>query len=116
MVLPQARADKVRALAVTSVQRAASAPELPTMAESGFAGFEATSWFALLAPAGTPAPIIQKLHSETVKALAAADLRARFSELGMDIVGGAPEQLIAIIKADIPKWAKVIKDSGAKLD
>jgi len=116
VVLPQARADKVRALAVTSMQRAASAPELPTLAESGFTGFEATSWFALLAPAGTPAPVVRKLHAETVKALAAPDLRAKFAELGMDIVAGSPEQLAAIIRADIPKWAKVIKDSGAKLD
>ncbi len=116
VVLPQARADKVRALAVTSLQRAASAPELPTMAESGFAGFEATSWFALLAPAGTPAPVVRKLHQETIKALNAPDLRAKFSELGMDIVGSTPGQLAAIIRADIPKWAKVIKDSGAKLD
>ena len=116
VVLPQARADKVRALAVTSLQRAAAAPELPTLAESGYPGFEATSWFALLAPAGTPVAIVRKLHQETVKALAEPDLRAKFSELGMDIVGSSPEQLAAIIKADIPKWAKVIKDSGAKLD
>ena len=116
VVLPQARADKVRALAVTSLQRAASAPELPTMAESGFAGFEATSWFALLAPAGTPVPVVRKLHGETIKALAAPALRTKFGELGMDIVGGSPEQLAAIIRTDIPKWAKVIKDSGAKLD
>ena len=116
VVLPQARADKVRAFTVTSLQRAASAPELPTMAESGYPGFEATSWFALLAPAGTPAVIVRKLHLETVRALAQPDLRAKFGDLGMDIVGSSPEQLSAIIRADIPKWAKVIKDSGAKLD
>jgi tripartite-type tricarboxylate transporter receptor subunit TctC len=116
VVLPQARAEKVRALAVTSLQRAASAPELPTMAESGFTSFEATSWFALLAPAGTPPAVVRKLHQETVKALTAPDLRTKFGELGMDIVGGTPEQLAAIIRKDIPKWAKVIKDSGAKLD
>jgi tripartite-type tricarboxylate transporter receptor subunit TctC len=116
VILPQARADKLRALAVTSMQRAGAAPDIPTMAESGFAGFEATSWFALLAPAGTPAPIVRKLHQETLKALAAPDLRTKFSELGMDIVGSSPEQLTAIIRTDIPKWAKVIKDSGAKLD
>jgi tripartite-type tricarboxylate transporter receptor subunit TctC len=116
VVLPQARAEKVRAFAVTSLQRATSAPDVPTMAESGFPGFEATSWFALVAPAGTPVPLVRKLYQETLKALAAPDLRARFGELGMDIVGGAPEQLNAIIRNDIPKWAKVIKDSGAKLD
>lgn len=116
VVLPQVRAEKVRAFAVTSLQRATSAPDMPTMAELGFPGFEATSWFALVAPAGTPAPLVHKLHQETLKALAAPDLRARFGELGMDIVGGSPEQLNAIIRNDIPKWAKVIKESGARLD
>lgn len=116
VILPQARSDKVRALAVTSLQRASAAPDIPTMAESGYPGFEATSWFALLAPAGTPQPILRKLHQETLKALAAPDLRAKFAELGMDIVGSTPEHVTAVIKADIPKWAKVIKESGAKLD
>jgi tripartite-type tricarboxylate transporter receptor subunit TctC len=116
VVLPQARAEKARTFAVTSLQRATSAPDVQTMAESGFPGFEATSWFALAAPAGTPAPLVRKLHQETLKALAAPDLRARFGKLGMEIVGGAPEQLNAIIRNDISKWAKVIKNSGAKLD
>jgi tripartite-type tricarboxylate transporter receptor subunit TctC len=116
VILPLARADKLRAFAVTSLQRSHSAPDLPTMAESGYPGFEATSWFALLAPARTPAAIVRKLHLQTVKALAEPDLRARFGELGMDVVGSSPEQLTAIIRADIPKWAKVIKESGAKLD
>jgi tripartite-type tricarboxylate transporter receptor subunit TctC len=116
VVLPQARSEKLRALAVTSLQRAGAAPDIATMAESGFPGFEATSWFALLAPAGTPQEILRKLHTETVKALREPDLRAKFAELGMDIVGGTPEQLAAILRADIPKWAKVIKESGAKLD
>ncbi|HKA44263.1 MAG TPA: tripartite tricarboxylate transporter substrate binding protein [Burkholderiales bacterium] len=116
VILPLARADKLRALAVTSLERSASAPELPTMAESGYPGFEATSWFALLAPAGTPVAVVRKLHLETVKALAQPDLRAKFGELGMEPVGSSPQQLAAIIKADIPKWAKVIRDSGAKLD
>ena len=70
----------------------------------------------MLAPAGTPAVVVRKLHLETIRALAQPDLRAKFSDLGMDIVGSSPEQLTAIIRADIPKWAKVIKDSGAKLD
>ena len=116
VVLPQARSEKVRVLAVTSRNRAAAAPDIPSMAEQGFPDFEATSWFALLAPAGTPVAIVNKLHQQTVKALAEADLRAKFSDLGMEPVGGTPAQLMAIIKADLPKWAKVIKDSGAKLD
>jgi tripartite-type tricarboxylate transporter receptor subunit TctC len=116
VVLPLARTDKLRALAVTSLQRAGAAPDIPTMAESGFPGFEATSWFALLAPAGTPQEIVRKLHAETVKALAQADIRTRFKDLGMDIVGGTPEQLTAVMRAEIPKWAKLVKESGAKLD
>ena len=116
VIWPQARSEKLRALAVTSLQRAVVAPDIPSMAEQGFPGFEATSWFALLAPAGTPNAIITKLHQQTLKALTELDVRAKFGDLGMEIVGGTPAQLTAIIKADTPKWAKVIKDSGAKLD
>ena len=111
-VLPAVREGKLRGLAVTSLRRSPNMPELPTISESGFPGFEATSWYALLAPAGTPAPIVNKVHQEVLKGLAQPDLRAKFAKLGLDTVGNSPAELAAIIKSDIGKWAKVIKDAG----
>jgi tripartite-type tricarboxylate transporter receptor subunit TctC len=111
-VLPAVREGKLRGLAVTSLRRSPNMPELPTISESGFPGFEATSWYALLAPAGTPAPIVNKVHQEVLKGLAQPDLRAKFAKLGLDTVGNSPDELAAIIKSDIGKWAKVIKDAG----
>jgi tripartite-type tricarboxylate transporter receptor subunit TctC len=113
-MLPIVREGKLRGLAVTSLQRSPSIPELPTLAESGFPGFEATSWFALVAPAGTPAPIVAKVHRETQSVLKDPDTRARLAQLGLDPVGNSPAELGATIKADIAKWAKVIKDAGIK--
>lgn len=115
-ILPYVREGKLRALAVTSAKRSSVAPELPTIAESGFPGFEVTAWFGLLAPAGTPAPVIRKIHAETVKALALSDVRARFADLALESIGNSPEEFAQVIKEEIPKWAKVIKDSGAKPD
>jgi tripartite-type tricarboxylate transporter receptor subunit TctC len=113
-VLPLARENKVRAMAVTSIKRSASAPQLATMAEQGFPGFDSTAWFGLMAPAGTPAPIIARLHQETVKILARPDVRKRFDELGMEVIGNTPSEFAEVIKAEIPVWAKIIKASGAK--
>jgi tripartite-type tricarboxylate transporter receptor subunit TctC len=115
-VLPLAREGKLRALAVTSLRRSSAAPELPTIAESGYPGFEFTNWYGLLAPARTPATIVRKLHLESVKALAHADVRAKFADLGMEGIGNSPDEFAAVIKSDIPKWAKVIKESGIKPD
>src|SRR5262245_12588499 len=115
-ILPTVREGKLRGLAVTSRTRSPSIPELPAVAESGYPSFEATSWFALLAPAGTPAPILGKLHREILKIAAQPDTRAKFTQLGLDTVGGSPDELAAIIKSDIVKWAKVIKDAGIKGD
>ena len=113
--LPLAREGKVRALAVTSPTRAPSSPDLPTMVEAGFPGFDATAWFALLAPAGTPESIIAKLHREAVRILALPDVRKRFDELGMVPMGTSPAQFAAAMASEAPLWAKVIKASGAKL-
>ena len=115
-VLPGVRERKLRGLAVTSLRRSAAAPELPTIAESGFPGFEVTSWHGLLAPARTPATIVGKLHLETGKALKLPDLRAKLADLGMEAIGSSPDEFAAAIKSGIPRWAKVIKESGIKPD
>jgi tripartite-type tricarboxylate transporter receptor subunit TctC len=116
IVLPMVREGKLRALAVTSLRRAPAFPELPTIAESGYPGFDVTGWNGLLAPARTPATIVRKLHLETVKALALPDLRAKFADLGLETIGNSPDEFAAAIKSEIPKWAKVIKESGIKPD
>ena len=114
-VMPLAREGKLRALAITSTKRSALAPDLPTMAESGFPGFEAVPWFGLLAPAGTPKDVIDKIYSETAKALATPEVRKRFDELGLEPIGNTPAEFAAVIKKETPEWAKVIKDAGIKL-
>ena len=115
-VLPLVREGKLRALAVTSPRRSAAVPDLPTMIEQGFAGFDSTAWFALMAPAGTPQPIIELLHRETVRALALPEVRKRFADLGMEVIGNTPAEFAAVIAAETPQWAKVIKDAGVKAE
>ena len=116
LVLPVVREGKLRALAVTSLRRSSAAPELPTIAESGYPGFEVTGWLGLLAPARTPETIVRKLHLETVKALSLADLRAKLADLALDGIGNSPDEFAAAVRSELPKWAKVIKESGAKPD
>ena len=114
-ILPVVRDGKLRPLAVTSNQRSPIIPELPTLAESGFPGFEAISWFGLLAPAHTAAPIIAKVHEEIVKIAAQTDMRERLAQLGLEVAVNSPDEFAAVINADIAKWAKVIKDANIKL-
>jgi tripartite-type tricarboxylate transporter receptor subunit TctC len=116
VILPVVREGKLRALAVTSLKRSSAVPELPTIAESGYPGFDVTNWYGLFAPARTPATIVRKLHLETVKALAQADVRAKFADLGLEAIGNSPDEFAAAIQSEIPKWAKVIKESGIKPD
>jgi tripartite-type tricarboxylate transporter receptor subunit TctC len=116
VALPLVREGKLRALAVTSLRRSPATPELPTVDESGVRGYEVTLWGGLLAPAGTPATIVRKLHLEIVKALAQADVRAKFADLGLETIGNSPDEFAAAIKSEIPQWAKVIKESGIKPD
>jgi tripartite-type tricarboxylate transporter receptor subunit TctC len=113
-LLATVRDGKLRGLAMTALKRSPNMPELPTMIESGVAGFEVASWFGLLAPAGTPAAIIAKLHQEAVKIVSAADMREKYGKIGLDVVADPPVQFAAIIRNDTQKWAKVIKDAGIK--
>jgi tripartite-type tricarboxylate transporter receptor subunit TctC len=113
-LLATVRDGKLRGLAMTAAKRSPNMPELPTMIESGVAGFEVTSWFGLLAPAGTPAPVIAKLHQEAVKIVSAPDMREKFGKIGLDVVADAPAEFATIIRNDTQKWAKVIKDAGIK--
>jgi tripartite-type tricarboxylate transporter receptor subunit TctC len=114
--LPLVREGKLRALGVTSLKRAAAAPEIPTIAESGLPGFEAVSWFALFAPAGTPKPIVDKLQTEVAKILKSPEASKRLTDIGLEPIGSTPEELAAYQRTEITKWAKVVKDSGAKAD
>lgn len=113
LVLPLARAGKLRALAVTSPKRSAAVPELPTIAES-YPGFEYISWYGLLAPAKTPAAVVGRLNAETVRALAAPDLTARLIDVGLERTSSSAEEFAALIKSDIPKWARIVKAASLK--
>jgi tripartite-type tricarboxylate transporter receptor subunit TctC len=113
-ILPLVREGKLRAFAVTSSKRSGLAPELPTMAELGYPGFEAVPWFGLMAPAGTPAAITERLHRETVRILAIPEIRKRLNDLGLDLIAGTPAELAGVIDREIPQWARVIKAAGIK--
>lgn len=110
------RAGKLVALAVSSAQRSPALPEVPTLDEAGVKGYQARTWYGLWAPAGTPREIILKLQQETAKALAGAELRGIWQSLGAEAGGQPPEEMARFIDTEIQKWAKVVKDSGAKLD
>ena len=115
-LLPQVRAGRLRALAVTPTTRVAAVPELPTIAEAGVPGYDVTSWFGIVAPAGTPRAVIERLHAESVKALRAPELVARLQDLGATPVVTSPEQFGAFIRAEMAKWGPVVRSSGAKVD
>jgi tripartite-type tricarboxylate transporter receptor subunit TctC len=114
--IEQAKAGNLRALAVTSSRRTPALPDVPTLAESGLPDFEASSWFALFAPKGTPAEITGKLNAEVRKVLETADLKKRFDELGGEIKPMSTAELMAFVRSEHAKWAQVVKASGAKLD
>lgn len=113
--LPQAKAGKIRALAVSTATRSPAAPDLPTMAEAGVPGYSSGAWFGLMAPAGTPKAVVEKLAAETQRIVKLPDVRERLSALGAEPVGGSPAAFAEHIKGEIAKWAKVIKDAKVEL-
>ena len=115
-VRAQVKAGRVRALAISGAKRSVAMPDVPTLIESGLPGFDATSWYAIVAPAGTPKPIVDRLHGELVKAINSKEVRGRLGEEGADIETTTPEQLAAFIRVEIEKWARAVKISGARLD
>jgi tripartite-type tricarboxylate transporter receptor subunit TctC len=111
-VLPQAQAGQVRALAVTGATRSGAAPDIPTIAEAGLPGYAFSSWFGVLAPAGTPPGIVRKLNVEIVKALRSPEVSTQLSAQGADLIAGTPEQFEAFLKSETAKWNKVIHAAG----
>lgn len=112
--IPMIRTGKLRALAVTGPSRVAAMPELPTVAESGLPGFDAASWYALLAPAGTPVPILERMQREVAKALKLPDVKEKFGTEGLEPAGLTPEESRKLLTAEIEKWGKVVKAAGVR--
>ena len=115
-VIPHAKSGKLRALAVGSSSRSPFLPDVPTVAESGYPGFEAVGWIGLAAPAKTPEAILDKINAEVVKALGTADMKERLAGLGVTPVGDTREQFTAFVRSEIAKWGKLIRDNGIKAD
>jgi len=115
-VIPHVRSGRLRAMAVTSLKPQAVAPDVPTLASAGFPEFEAGTWFGLLAPAGTPQEIINRLHADISKVVHLPDVEKRLAGRGATTIGSTPEQFAAYIKSESAKWAKVLKDSGVRAD
>lgn len=115
-VQPFIRGGRVRALAVTSARRVPALPDLPTVAESGLAGFEVIGWYGVLAPAGVPRQIVAKLNGEIVNVLRDPEVKKRLTSDGAEVVASTPEEFERFLRADVGKWAKVVKATGARLD
>ena len=110
------KSGKLRAIAFTTARRVAGMPDVPTLAESGYAGFDVASWYGIVSPAGTPSDIVRKLNADIVRILEQPDVRQRFAQLGTDPGGGSPESFAATLRADIDRWAAVVRNAGIHLD
>ena len=115
-LLGQVRNGKLKVIAITSAKRSAQLPDVPTLAESGYKGFEAVTWFGVLAPANTPAAIVAQLNKAINQALKQPDVADKLQSEGGEILGGTPEQFSTLLRAEVPRWAKIVKESGATLD
>ena len=113
-VLPQAKSGRVRALAVGTLKRSPSLPEVPTVAESGYPGFDASLWLGIMAPAGTPAPVIERLHKEVLAAVSAPDTRDLLDNAGAEVLTSTPAELAAMIRDGVAKYAKIVKTAGVQ--
>jgi len=113
---PMLKSGRIKALGVSSARRVAAWPDVPTIAESGLAGYEVTNWYGVVLPAGTPRDIAGKVHQDVVRVLKLPDVQARLAGEGGDVVAGTPEEFAALIRSEIPKWTKAIKASGARID
>jgi len=113
---PNVKSGKLRALGVTSARRSPSAPDIPTISESGVSGYEFISWNAVHVPAATPKAVIGRIHGELVKAVGLPDVKERMFSLGMQVAGSTPDELGALVKSDIAKWSKVIKEAGVRVE
>ena len=113
---PQAKAGKLRALAITSLKRQASAPDIPTMDESGFAGWETGPWFGVLLRSGTAELIVRRVHAELVKSLNAPEAHNRLVAQGVNVIGNAPEEFTAFIRSETARWGKLVRDVGIRAD
>ena len=112
----QIKAGKLRALAVTTAQRASALPEVPTMAQSGLPGFDVSTWFGVFGPAGIPAPIIARLNGAMTTALRSAEMRERLARMGAEPAPGTPEQFAELLRSELAKYERVVKFSGARVD
>jgi tripartite-type tricarboxylate transporter receptor subunit TctC len=116
VALPHVRAGRVNALGVTGAKRVPSAPNVPTIAESGLPGYDVPVWYGYLAPRGTPRAIIEKLHTDIAKAMASPEIRERITNDGGDAAVKSPDEFAALIRTELVKWAKVVKDAGVRID
>ena len=115
-LLPHVKTNRLRALGTSSLQRLAAAPEIPTIAEAGLPGYEASLWYGIVVPAKTPPALIARLNSEFVQAVQQPDVRERLNSEGVQIIGSTPEQFAEHLRKESAKWGKVIRDANIRLD